>query len=49
MPNGELILGMKIMGEINKTKICLGISTKNRNFKFHRKQLLKKIPTNSAP
>lgn len=43
MPNGEIILGMKIFGEVDGTKIILGISTKNRDFLYHRKNLLKEV------
>jgi hypothetical protein len=43
MPNGEVVLGMKIFGEIDGTKVILGISTKNRDFLYHRKKLLEEI------
>jgi len=42
-PDKRLIMGMKLMGSINGTKIYLGVSTKNREVKFHREQLLKEI------
>jgi len=46
LPNGDVILGMKLMGRINGVEICLGVSTQNRDFLYHRKKLIKEVKLN---
>ncbi len=43
IPNIGWVMGMKLLGSINGTKIWLGVSTPNRDVKYHRKNLLKAI------
>jgi len=41
VPEVGIVLGMKILGMINGTKICLGTGTANKNTEYHRENLLK--------
>ena len=41
VPNVGVVLGMKILGSVNGTKICLGTGTAKKNTEYHRKNLLK--------
>ncbi len=40
IPSEGVVLGMKILGSINGTKICLGLGTDKRDTKYHRQHLL---------
>ncbi len=42
-PNYGTVLGMKILGSINGTKICLGLGTSKRGTEYHRKEVLKEV------
>ncbi|MBS3148843.1 hypothetical protein J4219_08240 [Candidatus Woesearchaeota archaeon] len=41
--NYGTVLGMKILGSTNGTKLCLGIGTNLRNTEYHRKRVLKEL------
>ena len=42
-PNYGTVLGMKILGSINGTKICLGLGTSKRGTEYHRKEVLQEV------
>ena len=42
-PDWGFVMGMKLLGSVGGTKIWIGVSTKIRNVKYHRENLLKDI------
>lgn len=43
IPGVGIVLGMKILGVVNGTKVILGVGTTKRDTEYHRKNILKDI------